>query len=61
VRLLRYLGYSAIVMSVAFLALAVLVLAMIGFNRGFIGALISGFGGIGVGLNLILQSKGMMD
>ena len=62
-RFLRYLGYSSIVMGLAFLAAAVLVPAvgLGGFNRGFIGLLITGFSGIGTGLNLILQSKGMMD
>jgi hypothetical protein len=50
-------------MGLAFLAAAVLVPAvgLGGFNRGFIGLLITGFSGIGTGLNLILQSKGMMD
>jgi hypothetical protein len=63
VRLLRYLGYSSIVMGLAFLAAGVLVQAvgLGGFNRGFIGLLMMGTGGIATGVNLILWSKGMMD
>ena len=62
-RFLRYLGYSSIVMGLAFLAAAVLVQAvgLGGFNRGLIGLLMTGIGGIATGVSLILWSKGMMD
>ena len=50
-------------MGLAFLAAGVLVQAvgLGGFNRGFIGLLMMGTGGIATGVNLILWSKGMMD
>ena len=58
---MRILGYFFIAVGVAFLGLAVFLLAQAGFNIGFFGALSTGFVGIASGCNLILQSKGLMD
>jgi hypothetical protein len=59
--LTRALGYLTVAGGVAFLGLAIVALTQSGFEKGFLGALVTGCTGISAGLNLILQSKGLMD
>jgi hypothetical protein len=59
--LMRAIGHLSIACGVVVLRFAVFALTQVGFGSVFFGSLWVGVGGIMSGLNLILQSKGLLD
>ncbi len=58
---MRVLGYLSVGGGVAILGLAILLLTQSAFDRGILGAVVMGCVAVICGINLILQSEGLMD